>query len=199
MNSAWQQLTRTVAPAVPAVTLAGAKAHLRVEFSEDDSLIAGLVEAATAMVEGPGGIGVALVTQTWRLDLDGYLPLPLELPLGPVQAVTGITYVDQDGQEQTLDPALYDAFTGSRPARIDKAFGAALPAVRRQLSAVKVTFTVGYGDTAASVPADLRAAMLLIVGHLYHKREAVDRSGLAELPMGVAAILERHRVGRFGS
>ena len=192
----WQRLTRTVAPAVPAVALADAKAHLRVEFSEDDSLIAGLVEAATAMVEGPAGIGVALVTQTWRLDLDGYLPLPLELPLGPVQAVTGITYIDTDGDTQTLDPALYDVFTGSRPARIDKAFGAALPAVRRQLSAAQVTFTAGFGS-AADIPADLQCAMLLMVGHLYHNRQAVDRQ-MQVLPMGFASIVERYRVGRFG-
>lgn len=125
--------------------------------------------------------------------------MPLELPLGPVQAVTGITYIDTDGQEQTLDPALYDVFTGARPARIDKAFGASLPAGRRQLSAVRVTFTAGYGAAAADVPADLRAAMLLIVGHLYAHREAVDRGTLAELPMGVSSILERYRVGRFGS
>ena len=199
MNSAWQRLTRTVAPAVPAVTLAGAKAHLRVEFSEDDALITGLVEAAAAMIEGPGGIGVALVTQTWRLSLDGALPLPLELPLGPVQAVTDITYADQDGQTQTLDPALYGLDTGARPARVYLEDGATLPAMLRQLGGVKVTFTAGYGATAASVPADLRAVMLLIVGHLYHRREAVDRSGLAELPMGVAVILARYRVGWYGA
>ena len=192
----WQQLTRTLAPATPALSLATAKDHLRVEHEGDDVLIARLVEAATAAIEGPNGIGVALVTQTWRLSLDGYLPLPLELPLGPVQAVTGISYTDADGDTQTLDPALYSLDTDNRPARIVQSFSAPLPAVRRQLATVKVTFTAGYG-TADAVPADLQSAMLLMVGHLYHHREAVDRP-LQELPLGYAAITERYRVGRFG-
>ena len=198
MNSAWPRLTRVLAPAAPAVTLAAAKAHLRVEHAEDDGMIEGLIEAAVATIEGPAGIGIALMTQTWRLSLDGgFMAVPIELPLGPVQAVAAITYVDGDGQEQTLDPALYDLDADSRPARIDRTFGATWPAARRQLSAVKITFTAGYGDTPTAVPADLRAALLLMVGHLYQNREAVSRP-MQEMPLGFTAIVERHRVGRFG-
>jgi uncharacterized phiE125 gp8 family phage protein len=59
---------------------------------------------------------------------------------------------------------------------------------------VKVTFVCGY----AELPQDLRWAILLLVGHFYQNREAVTTDLKAiDLPMGVASILERHRVGRF--
>jgi uncharacterized phiE125 gp8 family phage protein len=196
MTSNWSRLTRTIAPTVPAITVATAKAHLRVEHTEDDGQIEALIEVATAALEGPDGIGVALINQTWRIAFDGYLPTPVELPLGPVQAVTGITYVDPDHATQTLDPALYRLLTDRRPAVVERV-GDSWPAMRRQLGTAAITFTAGFGATAASVPADLRAAMLLMVGHLYAHREAVDRA-MQELPLGYSAIVERHRVGRFG-
>jgi len=47
-------------------------------------------------------------------------------------------------------------------------------------------FTCGYGSAASDVPADIRQAALLIVGHLYENREAViDTNGYTMLPMGV--------------
>lgn len=192
----WGKLTRASAPAATVVSSDEAKAHLRVEHTADDTYIAALIGAAEAMIDGPSGIGVAMVTQTWAMALDGFLPLPLYLPLWPVQAVTGITYVDQDGQPQTVDPQLYQ-FAKGNPAVIDLAPGAALPAVRRQLNAATVTFVAGFGDTAADVPADLRHAALLMIGHLYENREAVGAIR-HELPLGYAALTERYRCGRFG-
>jgi len=197
--SAWQRLTRTVAPATAAISLATAKAHLRVEFADDDGYIEQLIEAATATVEGPNGIGLALVTQTWKLTRDGGLFLPMELPLGPVQSVTSVSYVDTDGAPQTLSSDAYDVFSDRRPAVIDLAYGASLPSVRKQLNAATVTFVAGFGATPDAIPADLRSALLLMIGHWYHQREAVVVGTTAvQLPMGVASILERYRCGRFG-
>lgn len=195
----WSRLARTVAPLVAPVSLTEAKAHLRVDHDTEDDLITSLVDVALAGIEGPNGIGLALVTQTWRMRFDGGFPIPIVLPLGPVQSVASITYVDTDGDTQTLAADQYVLSEDRSPAVIDRAYAVSWPAVRRQLSAVTVTFVAGFGDTPSDVPADLRHAMLLMVGHLYHQREAVIAGPFAsELPMGVSAILERHRVGRFG-
>lgn len=64
---------RVTPPAEPPVSLEEAKAHLRVDFGDDDLYVAGLIEAATAHLDGWSGIlGRALVTQTWRQDLCGF-------------------------------------------------------------------------------------------------------------------------------
>ena len=192
----WSKLIRTATTVVAAIPLDTARAHLRVEHTDEDAYIESLIEAATATIEGPHGIGVALVSQTWAMTFDGFLPSPFALPLYPVQSVTSITYTDTDGQTQTLDPSLYQ-FAKGNPAVVERAPGASWPAVRRQLNAATATFAVGFGASAADVPADLRHAILLMVGHLYEQREAVG-TPKAETPLGFAALTERYRVGRFG-
>ena len=62
---------RTVAPSETPVTLADAKAHLRVDHGDEDTLIGALVSAATEYLDGWDGIlGRCLVTQTWTLERD---------------------------------------------------------------------------------------------------------------------------------
>lgn len=189
MMNEWSRLVRTVAPASPVITLAEAKKHLRVYHNDDDADIAELVEAATASIEGPNGIGVALMSQTWRLSLD-YFPRQIVVPLGPVSQIVGIEYVREDGTTGTATSWRVDF--DSQPCRIWPPYDESWPVSRCEPGAVKVTFTAGF----AVVPSDLKAALKLIVGHLYEHREAVTPDAAKDLPMGVSSILERYRVGR---
>lgn len=64
------RLTRIVAPSGPVVTLAEAKAHLRVDHDDDDGHITGCVLAAEGHLDGPfGTLGRCLVDQTWQASL----------------------------------------------------------------------------------------------------------------------------------
>ena len=191
----WDRLRRVTAPTVQAVTLAEAKAHLRVDDSDQDAVITALIEAATSHVDGPAGIGVALLTQTWRLSLDQWPAEAIQIPLGPVQAVSSITYVDQSGVTQTWSPTDYLVDIDASVARLVPAYAATWPVARRQLGAIKITFLAGYGTAASDVPADIRAAIKLLIGHLFANREAASDSGLSELPLGVQSILNRYRSG----
>ncbi len=109
----WSKLTRTVAPAVTVVSSSEAKAHLRVEHTADDTYIAGLIAAAEATIDGPHGIGVAMVTQTWAMTFDGFLPMPLYLPLWPVRK----PHAEAMRRLVTLDP-LKAAERDRRTARV---------------------------------------------------------------------------------
>jgi len=74
-------------PAQPVITLAEAKAHLRVDIDAEDSLIEGMVAAATAHLDGWRGVlGRAIMPQAWRETHDGAGPFALALP--DVTAVT---------------------------------------------------------------------------------------------------------------
>lgn len=171
----WTALTRTVDPTGDVLQLADVKAHLRVQADDtgEDALIAAYLAAAVAMIDGPQGIGVALLRQTWRLTLEAW---PCDgrifLPLGPVQSVAAIKYVDPAGVQQTLDPSAYVVDFGRRPALASPAFGTSWPPARPQSNAVTVDFACGYTD-AASIPAPITAALKLMVGDLYANREGV--------------------------
>jgi uncharacterized phiE125 gp8 family phage protein len=194
----WTRLVMTVPPTAPVVTLDEAKRHLRVFHNDDDADITAMVAAAQAAIEGPTGIGIALSPQTWRLSLDSFFSQSnwyrqeIVIPLGPVTAVASVTYRDANGTDQPVTGLRYDL--AESPLRIWPARDTAWPLVWCEPGAVKVTFVCGY----ATLPQDLRWAILLMVGGYYENREAFTTSlkGLAELPLGVSSILERYRVGR---
>lgn len=90
------------APATMPVTLTEAKAQLDVSYTDKDTLIEGLIAAATAHLDGWSGIlGRCLITQTWRQDFDRFNRC-LRLPLFPVASITSVKYTDAFEAEQTI-------------------------------------------------------------------------------------------------
>ena len=182
-------------PAETPVSLAEAKAHLRVEHDDDDTTITALVAAATAHLDGWAGIlGLALVTQTWAQDWPAFPARLIPLPLAPVltkSAVT-ITYLDTLGLAQTLDDDLYHLvrFRGGPAIMLDD--DADWPDTVDRPDAVSVQFVCGYG-AASAVPAAIRHALLLLVGHWYEHREAAATKAATELPIGVQALIAPYR------
>lgn len=165
-------LTRLAGPEQPAVSLAEAKLHLRVDHDVEDSLIERIIRAATERAEEIQGR--AFVTQTFRLGLPRFpRGRVIYLPRPPLQSVEQITYLDPAGEEQTLSPDTYRADPDAVPGRVILRRGAAWPETADEPDAVRITYVAGYGDTGAAVPEETRAAILLFVGHLYESREAI--------------------------
>lgn len=138
----------TPAAAEP-ISLAEAKLHLRVEedFEDDDTLISSLITAARKYTEDISSS--IFLPQTWRLTLDAFPCRNYEeitLRKRPVSEVVSIKYIDQEGVQQTLDPALYQVDNSGFLARIRPAYNQFWPYARCQLNAVEVTFVAGYGD-----------------------------------------------------
>jgi uncharacterized phiE125 gp8 family phage protein len=196
----WDRLSLVTAPTVLPVTLGEAKAQCRVDHDEVDDLIAGYIASAVGLIDGPRGIGICMVSQQWKLTLDGF-PRSIRISLGPLISVDSITYVDMDGATQTLDAADYRVVNAGDLVRIEPAYGASWPSVRNVSGSVVITFTAGYRNTATSqgaefVPADLRQAILMMVEHFHLNAGAVTTHGTpAVVPLGVEHILWRHRVG----
>lgn len=116
------------------------------------------------------------ISATWELTMSGFPGCRyIELPRPPLQSVTSVQYVDEDGATQTLSAALYtvDAPEGPRCARgrILLNYDEEWPSTRCQENAVTVRFVAGYGDTYEAIPPRLKMGMLLDIGTLYEIRE----------------------------
>lgn len=163
-------------PAVTPVTLEEAQRQARGVFIGQDDPEAGLwsdiwIPAATARAESFQSR--AYITTEYRLTIDWCWPEAICLPRAPVQSVDAVTYVDEDGATQTLDPAEYQFDLNAEPVYIRPAWNKSWPNTRSQLATVQVVFTAGYGDEPADVPAKFRAAVLLMAASLYEYREEV--------------------------
>jgi uncharacterized phiE125 gp8 family phage protein len=173
------------APESLPVTLAEAKAQLRVDHTDEDALITRLVKAATAYLDGRTGIlGRCLVTQTWELTLDAFPAEEIELPLGPVQSVTSVKYVDTAGVTQTVPEADYYLDNASISAWVMPQIE--WPDTMEAANAVTVRYVAGTAP--AAVPDALRHAILVMVSAWYDKRAAGD------MPLAAGALIAPHRV-----
>jgi uncharacterized phiE125 gp8 family phage protein len=122
----------------------------------------------------------ALVTQTLELVLDAFPTGGIELPMPPLQSVTSIKYIDDDGVEQTLGASLYSVDTDTIPGLITPAYDEEWPTdVRDQVNAVRVRYVAGFG-AASDVPEDIRTWIKIRVGTLYDNPQAVVLSNLSK-------------------
>jgi uncharacterized phiE125 gp8 family phage protein len=185
------------APVERVITLAETRQHLRVDHPDDDDLILGLIDAATAYFDGRDGIlGRAMATQIWELVLDAFPDDAIQIPLPPLQSVAAVQYYDVGGTLQTLNPSTYYVDNVSQPGWVTTIASADWPETLDGANAVIVRFSAGYGG-AASVPASLKAAMKLFIGHLYNNREASVAIPIMELPLAVGALIAPYRIPSF--
>lgn len=181
-------------PSTEPVTLAEAKAHLRVTATDDDTLVDSLIATARQWVED--FTRRALITQTWDYTLDAFAD-EIEIPLPPLQSVNSVKYLDVDGVEQTLAATEYTVDTAATRGLVRPAYGKSWPSVRDQANAVTIRFIAGYG-TAAAVPGTIKAAVLLMLGELYARREtAIVGAPIATVPVSAEYLLWPYRSLRF--
>lgn len=188
------ELILGTAPTSEPVTTAEAKAHLRVDISDDDTLIAALIVAARQAFEEINGR--SLFTTTWKLILDGWPDgETIRLPRPPLQSVTSITYTDTDGNTTVWDAANYEVETMRTPGRVYLAYNASWPtASLRPASPITITYVSGWA-TVEAIPQRYKAAILLLVGHLYENREAVVVGTIAsKLPLAYESLVLMDRV-----
>lgn len=192
-----QKPTRTAQPAETPVTLAEAKSHLRVEVTDDDTLIGLYINAATGQLDGWGGIlGRCLVTQTWQFSLDAFPAGDLlRLPFPDVSGVV-VRYFDSAGVDQILSASLYRVANDALSGVVMLDDGATWPATDVRPDAVRIAVTAGYG-AAAAVPPAIKAALLLMVGDLYRFRETASIGAPSQaipMSMTVNALIAPYRL-----
>lgn len=175
-------LVQTIAPESEPILLEEAKAHCNIEtdFAEDDSLLDAFIAAARESCEAV--TGRQLVQATYALRLSGF-PCDdvIELPKAPLVSVTSITYVDGDGDTQTLSTDVYEQDPYTTPGRVVLKYGEVWPTARDQRNAVTVTFVAGYEE----VPKLLKQGMLMRIAHWNENREeTLIGANIASVPSG---------------
>ncbi len=183
-----------------ALTVQEVKDYLRVDSSDEDTLLGVLIDAATQI--GEHYLGRFLLTTVIEEFYDffpvyktGVNPFRgdkniVYLSRGPVQSITHVKYIDGNGNERTVSASDYNTDLVSEPARIMPEEG--WQATKDTVNAVIVRYTCGHTQ-ASDVPANIKVALLLIIGEMYEKRvDSVHR-----LPTASEHLLNPYRVFRF--
>lgn len=195
------------APSVEPISLTEIKAFLRISGSDEDDVLTILGKSARESVELY--TGRCLITQTWKLVLDGFpnagiihpdgegvYDMPsnaaisalgyIDLPKQPIQSVTSITTYNISNTSSTFNSSAYGLDVSG--GRIFLKSGYAWPVDLRDYQAVEVLFVAGYGADGTSVPSAIKQAILNYVSSMYESR------GACEMPETCKTLLNQYRL-----
>lgn len=138
------------------------------------------------------------------MRLDSF-PYEIELPRPPIvtsgtATAVSVTYLLGDESTATLSTSSYRVDRNSTPGVVRQLRSGTWPANLDDYNAVTVTWWAGYGSSGSSVPAAIRHAILLLVGHWYDgARQAAVSSGAVpqDVPYGVKSLLDSQRWGSY--
>lgn len=180
------------------ITLDEAKAHCRVTFADDDTLIEELIRAATAEMETR--LQRTLCDSTWSITLDKFPADGIRLPHPPILQVNSVVYYSQAGTQLTLSADDYIVDTASEPGWIVPAPGKTWPSTLERINAVTVTYRAGYrlGGTSHeqrdAVPRDIRAYLLIRVATMYENREGIVTGTIVSNVTALDSLWQPYRV-----
>jgi hypothetical protein len=207
-----QNLKLVTGPAEEPVTLAEAKLHLRVDLTEDDTLITNLIKAARLKLEDYAGI--KFISQTWLVSQDSFpfalvndwwdgvrdtavteLRAPCKdivLPIGPVSSVTSFNTFDDADQSYATPANIYALDKYSNQGRLSLRIGQIWPTtILRGNGGIEITVVAGLAPDRASTPDDIKQAVLEAVSYWYENRGDLEKLKL--LPATAMGILEGYR------
>ncbi|MCA0423657.1 MAG: head-tail connector protein [Proteobacteria bacterium] len=185
-------VTPLTPPADEPLSLAAARAWLRVDGEDEDALITALVAASRETVETLAGR--RLMAQGWRITRDSWPEDGcIRLPLGPVLALDAVRLIDAQGAAMPLPLAAFRLDGNRQPPLIETIAMVPAPVLAR--GGIEIDVTCGFGANPDDVPEALRQAMRLLIAHWFENRgDAASRNAL---PEGVGALVAPFRMPRL--
>jgi hypothetical protein len=138
---------------------------------------------------------IGLASGWWDGMRDGPVTLlspsgVIEITRRPFQSLVAFRVRDATSAFHDVDPATYYVDVSNDIGRIMRKPGTVWPlVVAGMMDAIELTVTLGFGDSGASVPADLQTAILMLAAHWYETREAVIDGRFGPAPEHVRSIL----------
>ncbi len=214
-RSAWQRRSgvRVITqPTVEPITLDEAAMHLRLDSIDsppeyhDADLVRWQISAAREFCEQYLGRSLAVQTLEYgATDFGGQGGI--SLPMGPIISVVSVSYVDEAGATILLDDGSgsptnvqFEIDQFSDPQEVRLPYNGTWPTARSHPGAVRIRYVAGYSLPSDSpspecpLPWSLRAAMLLVLGHLYEQRENTSERPPQEIPLGAKALMDPYRL-----
>jgi uncharacterized phiE125 gp8 family phage protein len=185
-------------PPIEPVTLVDVKGLLRIDDSDDDTLIASMITAIRQRAEE--WTRRSFLTQTLTLWLDEFPHRSgstmnklnervIHIPRPPMQSVIFIKTYDSDNSTVTFDASDYFVDTASSPGRLALNDNSSWPTSLRKFSAVEVEFIAGYGSNASDVPEGIKQGMLQWIKLLF-----ANKSKLYESDESTLGLLEMNQL-----
>ena len=189
-----------VTPAtVEPLTLEQARRHLRVEAfgtplaHPDDDDIEMSIKTARQWCEQYTQRSFAV--QTIEFALDGFPNNEIKLPLSPIATVDSVKFINSLEIEETVLSGNYYLDVYSMPNWLLLRNNNRWPSGQAGSNTVKIRVTT----SSQEIPAPVKSAMKLIVGHLYENRQqdvlGNTRISFNSLPLGVESLLTPYRLG----
>lgn len=200
-------LDLVTAPAIEPITVAEVKNVVRVDHTDDDTLIGFLITAARTNAEA--FTRRAFITQTWKLFMDNFFGRTnypwnsgnyshhsnifpggfdsIEIPMAPLLSVTHLKTYDDADVATTFAASNYFVSVKSgdfvQPGSLTLRESTVWPTVNRVKDGVEIQFVAGYGTSATDVPQQIRMAIQEEAAFLYNNRGSCDaktvNSGIA--------------------
>jgi uncharacterized phiE125 gp8 family phage protein len=179
----------TGGPAVEPVSIAEAKAWLRVDIDAEDALISTLVTSARLVLEAYTRL--LFIEQSWRILYDSWPDgRQICIPLAPFLSLDGLTLYDSAGDPVAVQTSDYILDPAPQGARI--LFKSAPPPPERAAAGIELRVKAGFGPAPADIPAPLRQALMMLVARWFENRGDVAIDAAA-LPDGIAPLVVPYR------
>ena len=177
-------------PATKVVSVTDIKAQLRIDSSDEDTLLGYYIDAATDMAENY--CNRHFITHQYKLYFNEQVQTASLIFPNCTLEETGsnkpINWVDANGAAQSSDKAYIDAFSNPSLAYLSSDF----PGTTLKDNAANTFyfwFNTGYGTASSDVPEAIKQAIKLIVADMYYFREDRKR----QFPMASQILLQPYK------
>jgi uncharacterized phiE125 gp8 family phage protein len=176
----------------PVVSLTEAKLHLRVDNTAEDDLITNLCLVATQAAQNY--TNRYFVNHVLSMSCDTWEESKV-LYGSPFVSITSVQYYDKDDTLQTWAASNYTVDGTAQPARLFALPNKSYPDLSGRKGAITITYTIGYGATAAGTPQAIKQACLLMIGNFYENRQEVVIGRIAtEVPKSAQYLLDQYKI-----
>lgn len=185
------QIVTTVEPVSECVTTDQLKAYLRLNTTDEDSLLLGFVTSARQCFENlTNRVILATTFRQYNSNLQ-----QIYLYRGQVTSIIDWKYFDNTDALQVI--STFNQDINGIPGKVWIPFSA-YPQSSLNLSPTNyVDFVAGY-STVDAVPKLIQTAIMMLAAHFWANREATTTLNLKDLPLGFKAVCDQYRTGIVG-